>query len=228
MKCNRKNETIDLKTQSCATNNRNCIYHLHTFRFIQLHVFCLHFHRLHQFFSHLSKKKFNTIFWCFSLFASSFYRIIIGLWRKQSLRSKANKICYFCTCDFKENISIKRKSSSWRDSICSLHWTYFPWYSHTSKLYLYIEVRSFLWKMALLFRYSKHLYIQTYDREKKPSYQNWTMRIFDGATFRVNFDFSYSISIFLARVIFCSKVNIDFFFVFLLSYHYEFTFYYSW
>lgn len=85
---------IDLKTQSRATNNRNFIYHLHTFRFIS--IACISFSA----FSIVWKQFFIPVkiqcdfflkfffFFCNS-FPSYFCRIIMGLWRKQSLCSKA-------------------------------------------------------------------------------------------------------------------------------------------
>lgn len=77
------NEPIDLKTQSCATNNHNFIYHLHAFRFIQLHsahsICILYLPRIYRYDILLPN--------------------IIASLRMQSIH-RPTKICYKSTCDF--------------------------------------------------------------------------------------------------------------------------------
>lgn len=77
------NEPIDLKTQSCATSNHNFIYHLHAFRFIQLHsahsICILYLPRIYRYDILLPN--------------------IIASLRMQSIH-RPTKICYKSTCDF--------------------------------------------------------------------------------------------------------------------------------
>lgn len=99
------NEPIDLKTQSCATSNHNFIYHLHAFRFIQLHsahsICILYLPRIYRYDILLPN--------------------IIASLRMQSIH-RPTKICYKSTCDFFFHSENKRTFGTYICCWCeSLH-----------------------------------------------------------------------------------------------------------